>query len=427
LKKVSEKSGRQIIFLLTMVFWAATSDAQPFTLQHAESRARKGYPLMKQKGLLEKTAALTVSNLAKGYVPQMALGGQASYQSDVTKVSIPVSSFFVEPPSKDQYRLSMDLSQLIYDGGMIRKQQVLAQQQSTLESSRLDLELYKLQERVDQLYCSILFVDAQLAQLKLVKTDIQTGINKVSSQLENGVAFKSALNTLKAEALRIDQRGIEFNSMRRGLIEVMGVLTDTVLTENVQFEIPELKEFQAEGAIQKQLNLFKAQQDLNNHQLNLLRSKSLPKATAFLQAGYGRPGLNMLKNEFQWFSIGGLRLNWSISNLYTTKNEKELNAVAASNIAVQQETYLKNASAQVRQQLEEVEKFRQLIETDREIIALRNAVKEAAAAQLEAGVITASDYIREVNAADQASQALKAHELQWLQANIRLEIIRGKK
>jgi outer membrane protein TolC len=270
-------------------------------------------------------------------------------------------------------------------------------------------------------------VDAQLAQLKLVKTDIQTGINKVSSQLENGVAFKSALNTLKAEALRIDQRGIEFNSMRRGLIEVMGVLTDTVLTENVQFEIPELKEFQAEGAIQKQLNLFKAQQDLNNHQLNLLRSKSLPKATAFLQAGYGRPGLNMLKNEFQWFSIGGLRLNWSISNLYTTKNEKELNAVAASNIAVQQETYLKNASAQVRQQLEEVEKFRQLIETDREIIALRNAVKEAAAAQLEAGVITASDYIREVNAADQASQALKAHELQWLQANIQLEIIRGKK
>ena len=421
-----DKSSRRIPLLLVMVCAGLTGVAQPYTLQDAESRARKGYPLIRQQGLLERTAALTVNNLAKGYVPQLAVGGQASYQSDVTKVSIPNAPFVVEPPSKDQYRLTMDVSQLLYDGGLIKNQQQISRLQVATEASRIELELYKLQERVDQLYCSILFVDAQLNQLKLVKSDIQTGINKVSTQLENGVAFKSALNTLKAEALKIDQRRIELTTMRKGLIEVMGILTDTLLTENVQLEMPQLKVFQAEGAIQKQLNLFKAQQDLNVRQLDLLRSKSLPKASAFLQAGYGRPGLNMLKNEFQWFSIGGLRLNWSISNLYTAKNEKELNALAASTIAVQQETYLKNANAQVKQQLAEIEKFKQLIETDKEIIELRNGVKEAAAAQLEAGVITASDYLREVNAADQANQALKAHELQWLQANIQLEIIRGK-
>lgn len=421
-----DKSSRIIPFLLFMVCFGFTSVAQPFTLQDAENRARKGYPLIRQQGLLEKTATLTVGNLAKGYVPQLTFGGQASYQSDVTKVSIPNAPFVVEPPSKDQYRLTMDVSQIIYDGGLIRNQQELSRLQAANESSRLELEMYRLQERVDQLYCSILFIDAQLDQLKLVKTDIQTGINKVNAQLENGVAFKSALNTLKAEALKIDQRRIELTTMRKGLIEVMGILTDTLLTENVQLEMPDLKGFRAEGAIQKQLNLFKAQQDLNVRQLDILRSKSLPKASAFLQAGYGRPGLNMLRNEFQWFSIGGLRLNWSISNLYTAKNEKELNALAASTIAVQQETYLKNANAQVKQQLAEIEKFSQLIASDKEIINLRNAVKESAAAQLEAGVITASDYVREVNAADQANQALKAHELQWLQANIQLQIIRGK-
>lgn len=421
-----DKSSRIIPFLLFMVCFGFTGVAQPFTLQDAENRARKGYPLIRQKGLLEKTATLTVGNLAKGYVPQLTFGGQASYQSDVTKVSIPNAPFVVEPPSKDQYRLTMDVSQIIYDGGLIRNQQELSRLQAANESSRLELEMYRLQERVDQLYCSILFVDAQLDQLKLVKTDIQTGINKVNAQLENGVAFKSALNALKAEALKIDQRRIELTTMRKGLIEVMGILTDTLLTENVQLEMPDLKGFRAEGAIQKQLNLFKAQKDLNVRQLDILRSKSLPKASAFLQAGYGRPGLNMLRNKFQWFSIGGLRLNWSISNLYTAKNEKELNTVAANSIAVQQETYLKNANAQVKQQLAEIEKFSQLIASDKEIINLRNAVKESAAAQLEAGVISASDYVREVNAADQANQALKAHELQWLQANIQLQIIRGK-
>ena len=421
-----DKYSRIIPFFLVIVCFGFKGVAQPFTLQDAENRARKGYPLIRQQGLLEKTATLTVGNLAKGYVPQLTFGGQASYQSDVTKVSIPNAPFVVEPPSKDQYRLTMDVSQIIYDGGLIRNQQELSRLQATNESSRLELEMYKLQERVDQLYCSILFVDAQLDQLKLVKTDIQTGINKVNAQLENGVAFNSALNTLKAEALKIDQRRIELTTMRKGLIEVMGILTDTLLTENVQLEMPDLKGFRAEGAIQKQLNLFKAQQDLNVRQLDLLRSKSLPKASAFLQAGYGRPGLNMLRNEFQWFSIGGLRLNWSISNLYTAKNEKELNTIAANSIAVQQETYLKNANAQVKQQLAEIEKYSQLIASDKEIINLRNAVKESAAAQLEAGVITANDYVREVNAADQANQALKAHELQWLQANIQLEIIRGK-
>ncbi len=413
--------------ILAMMLWYCPFGiAQSLTLEEAEQRAQKSYPLVRQQGLIEKTAALTVNNLAKGLVPQLALGGQASYQSDVTRVSIPISSYFVEPPSKDQYRLTMDLSQLIYDGGMIRKQQDLAQKQSALETSRLDLEMYKLQERIDQLYCSILLVDAQLEQLHLVEADIQTGIRKVSAQLEAGVAFKSALNALKAEVLKIEQRRIELRSARTGLIDVLGVLTDTVYMQNLQLVMPDLKSFEPAGTIQKQLGVFSAQKAVNAKQLDLLRARSLPKANAFLQTGYGRPGLNMLKNEFQWFGIGGVRFNWAISSLYTAKSEKQLNAVAANSIAVQQETFLKNADAQVRQQLAEIEKFRLLVETDKGIIALRTAVKESAAAQLESGVITANDYVREVNAEDQSRQALKAHELQLLQARMQLGIIRGK-
>ena len=190
--------------------------AQVFSLSVAESRARENYPLIKQRGLIEKTGVLTVSNLAKGYLPQLSLGAQGTYQSDVTKINIPNAPFKVEPLSKDQYKINLDVNQMIYDGGVIRNQTEVAKLQSSVEDNRLEVEMFKLRERVNQLYCSILYLDAMIAQVEIVKTDIGNGIKKVSAQLEGGIAFRSSLNVLKAEALKTEQRKIELEASRIG-------------------------------------------------------------------------------------------------------------------------------------------------------------------------------------------------------------------
>ena len=420
------KMKRIVIVFLSMFLFVA-AEAQVFSLSVAEARARENYPLIKQRGLIEKTGMLTVSNLSKGYLPQLTLGAQGTYQSDVTKINIPNAPFKVEPLSKDQYKINLDVNQLIYDGGVIRNQTEVAKLQSSVEDNRLEVEMFKLRERVNQLYCSILYLDAMIAQVEIVKTDIGAGIKKVSAQLEGGIAFRSSLNVLKAEALKTEQRKIELEASRMGMLQVLGILTDTVLNENSKFEIPVLGEVDPSSMFRPEMELFKSQLALQGKQYDLIRSKASPKASAFVQGGYGRPGLNMLQNAFDWYGIGGIRFNWMIGNLYTSSNEKQMAAIALKSIKVQEETFLKNSKAQVVRQLAEVSKLKKLMAADKEIIELRESVKTAAAAQLEAGVITANDYLREVNAEDQSRQMLTAHALQLVLAELQLKLITGKK
>lgn len=415
------------LFAGTMLFSVEGIKAQVFKLSIAESRAMEHYPMIKQKGLIESTANLTVDNFAKGYLPQLSVGGQATSQSDVTRITIPNAPFVVEPLSRNQFKLNLDINQLIYDGGLIKNQRELATLQSKLEDSRLEVELFKLRERIDQLYCSILYLDAMIAQVADIRNDISNGISKVTAQFEGGTAFRSSLNVLKAEELKVIQRKIELESSRLGMLQIMSILTDTVLDEHIQFEVPLLTAVEENKILRPEMEVFNSQFEINKKQLGLVRSKTAPKASAFIQGGYGRPGLNMLKNEFDWYGIGGIRFNWGIGNFYTASNEKKIATNAMRSVQLQQETFVKNTNAQLTQQRTEIVKFKQLIASDKEIIALREAVKLSAAAQLEAGVITSSDYLREVNAEDQSRQNLKAHEVQLIQAQIQLKLITGIK
>jgi outer membrane protein TolC len=175
-----------------------------------------------------------------------------------------------------------------------------------------------------------------------------------------------------------------------------------------------------------ELKLFREQTNLSNQTNNLIRSRNLPKASVFVQGGYGRPGLNMLSNDFDLYYISGIRLNWSLGSLYTKKKEKELVRVNKQIIDIQQETFLLNTNTQLKQQQSDIEKLQQLVSTDEAIIDLRHQVTEASRAQLENAVITANDYLREVNAEDAARQTRILHEVQLLQAQINYQTISGK-
>ncbi|MBD0352508.1 MAG: TolC family protein, partial [Flavisolibacter sp.] len=175
-----------------------------------------------------------------------------------------------------------------------------------------------------------------------------------------------------------------------------------------------------------ELRLYQEQMSVLEQQSRLIKARNAPKASLFLQAGYGRPGLNFLKNEFTPYAITGVRFNWSLGGYYTAKRERELIGISKRTIDLQKETFVLNTNTQLQQQKAEIEKYEQLIEKDLQIIELRKSVKEAAKAQLENAVITSSDYLREVNAEDNARQMLILHQLQLLQAQINYTIIQGK-
>lgn len=416
-----------LAILLALPFQLFSQPAQKLTLEQAYDLSAKNYPAVKQKDLIKQTAAISIDNLQKGFLPQFGLSGQATYQSEVTKIGISLPGFSIDPPAKDQYKIVADVSQLIYDGGITKEQKTLQQLNASVEDQKVEVELYKLKERINQVFLSILYLDEQLKQVGLVKADIQTGIKRVDAQVQNGVSFKSNLNMLKAELLKAEQRVIEVKASRKGLVDVLALFTGELLDENVQLEKPAFTETSmATEIVRPELKLFNGQQKLIGQQNKLITAKNLPKASLFAQGGYGRPGLNLLKNGFDFYYIGGVRFNWSLGGLYTKKKEKEQVEVNKKIVEVQKETFLLNTNTQLKQQQAEIDKLKKLIASDNEIITLRKSVTDAAKSQLENGVITANDYLKEVNAEDQARQNLITHQVQLLLAQINYQTISGK-
>ena len=413
------------VFLLLIV--PALACAQPLTLEQAYDLAKKNYPMIKQKDLVRQTAQLSIENLNKGYLPQITLTAQATYQSAVTEPPVSIPQFLIQIQDKDQYKVMVgDLNQVIYDGGMIGNEKELQRLNAAVEEQKVEVELYKLQDRINQLFLGALYLDEQMKQVELVNVDVNNGIKQVQAQVNNGVAFKSNLNVLKAQLLQNEQRLIELKASRTGLIDVLSLLINQPLPGDVVLEKPKPQQVGGTDLVRPELKLYENQSKLVLEQQQITRSKNLPKASLFVQGGYAKPGLNLFKASYDWYYIGGVRLTWAISALYTNRREKELATVNNRMVEVQKETFMLNSNTQLKQQRSEINKLQQLINTDQAIIDLRNSVKEAARAQLENGVITSNDYLREVNAEDQARQTLIVHQLQLLQAQINYQNILGK-
>ncbi len=417
---------KSLLLLLLMGPLLLPAQQPVLSLAKAYELATQNYPLIKQKQLLTQTSNINIDNLSKGFLPQFSVSGQATYQSDVTQVNIPIPGVSINPASKDQYKIIADINQLIYDGGAIASQKSIQQFNDNTEQEKIAIELYKLKERINQLFLGVLFLDAQLKQLNLVKEDLGNGINRTEAQVNNGVAFRSNLNTLKAELLKAEQREIELQSSRKGLTDVLGLFINQPLPANVQLEKPVVATAVTPGIQRPELKFYSMQEQLLDGQYKLIGSRLKPRASIFLQTGYGRPGLNFLKNEFAFFYTTGIRLNWNFGEWYTKKNDRQLVDINKRSVEVQRETFLLNTNAALQQQQAEMDKLLQLIEKDNAIIELRVKVKDAAKAQLENSVITANDYLREVNAEDQARQSLITHQVQLLQAQINYQAISGK-
>lgn len=399
---------------------------QILTLQQAYDLAQQHYPITRQRDLIRQTANLNIENISKGYLPQFAINVQASYQSDVTQVKVPIPGVTITPPSKDQYKVVADIGQVMYDGGVMRSQQALQQFNADAETQRVEVELYALKDRINQVFLGALLLDEQLKQVALIRSDLNRGISRTQAQVDNGVAFRSNLSVLQAELLRTDQREIELQSTKQRLLDVLGLFIHQKLDTSTSLQLPFVNAAMDTTISRPEMNLFAAQQNIIGSQVDLIRSRNRPKASIFAQAGYGRPGLNLLKNEFDPFYIAGLRLSWNFGGLYTAKNEKRLLELSGRTIFLLQQTFVFNTQTALTQQSAEVQKLQALIVKDAAIIDLREQVKKAAQAQLDNSVITANDYLREVTAEDQARQTLITHKVQLLQAQINYLTISGK-
>lgn len=407
---------KYIISLFALFSGAFVTMAQaPKTLsiEDCYAQAQQNYPMAKQRDLILKSASYSIENASRGYLPQFNLNAQATYQSDVTQLPIKLPNVNIPSISKDQYKIYGDVNQVIYDAGNIKNQKLSVTANAAIETQKLEIELKKVKERINQLYFGILMLDEQLEQTEIFNKDIQSAINKTKGAITNGVALKSAGDVLKVELLKMNQHVVELKASRLAYLEMLGLFINQTLDGIIKLQKPVGISI-PQTIHRPELLLIEKQKNWLLIQNRFIDSKNLPKVGLFVQGGFGRPALNMLNNDFSAYYIGGLRVNWSLNGLYTRKNEKAILSFNAAALDIQKETFLFNTNFILKQQNMEVVKLQELIKTDDEIVALRTKIKNTAFAQLENGVLNATDYLRELNAEDQAKQNKSMHEIQLL-------------
>lgn len=408
------------IWALLLVFAGVNAMAQTnneLTIDSCYAKAKRNYPLVKQYDLIEKSKTYSLDNVSKGYLPQVNIGGQATYQSDVTQPTLnqnlPGALPIFETISKDQYKVYGEIVQPITDLFTLTNQKEMVEKNAEIEQQKLEVELYKLRGQIDQIYFGMLMIDEQVKQNEILKKDIQVGIEKTTAAIANGIALKSNLDLLKAEMLKANQRTIELKAGRQSYADMLALFIGQPVNGNTAIAKPAMPAF-SPTINRPELEMFEKQKQIYDIQGNIVNAKNLPRFSLFFQSGMGRPALNMLSDDFDFFYIGGLRLNWNLINFYTSKNEKKLLGFNQNGLDIQKETFLFNTTLVVKQQLNEITKIEELIKTDLEIIELRESVKTTAQRQLANGVITTNDYLTYVNAEDQARQNLLLHQTQLL-------------
>lgn len=404
--------------------------AQALSIDSCYSWAQQHFPVIKKQALLEKSNEYNIANAAKGYLPQLNISGQATYQSQVVDISKAMggalpAGISIPEISKDQYKVQAELTQSIYDGGTIynRKQQLDAN--NKLQTQQVEVSLYAVKDRVNQLFFAILLMDEQYRQNNLRRSDLQNAADKTEAALINGAAFKSSLNELKAELVNVDMVNTELKANRTGYVQMLGLLTGHSLADDIVLQTPALLQERYETADRPELKMYEYQKRLYDVQERGLKTDYIPKLNAFVQGAYGRPTLNFVENKFGAWYIGGVRLQWNFGSLYGLKNNKQLLEANRQITDVEKETFLFNNNISINQQKTTIEKYRSLIQQDHTLIALRNEVKISAQAQLDNGVITTRDFIAQVNAENLARQNLVLHNIQLLQAQYNLHYLSG--
>lgn len=407
-----------------MLIFASPALFAQLSIDTCYALARQQYPLTAQSGLLEQSRSYTLSNLSMGYLPQLSINGQATYQSDVTQLPIKLPNVTMPDPHRDQYKIYAEAVQPITDLLTVNQQKQVVQASSAAESQKLEVELYKLNERVNQLYFGMLLLDAQLGQLAVLEKDLQVGLARTQAAIANGTALRSAADIIRAEQLRTRQRRTEITSGRRAFAQILAQFTGLEIGDSTQLMQPNIPAA-AEQNNRPELRLYESQKQVFTAQEQLIGTRTLPKLSLFLQSGYGRPGLNMLADEFDFYYIGGLRMQWNLSSYYTSGRERQLVKVNQAMIDTQRQTFELNTNMQMSQLQADIAKLQENIATDNEIIALRHNITLSYAAQLENGTATATDYVTQVNAEDRARQDMLLHQVQLLQTQFACRTVMG--
>ncbi len=417
--------------ILVIIIFPLSSAAQTgkvISLKTCLTKAEKNFPLLKKDLYNQQQLQLEKKIVSSNYYPSLNINGRASYQSEVTQMpALPIPGVTIPVISNDFYKINLNLEQLIWDGGRTKKLFDIKENEYKIDVQKNKIRLYDLKKRISIMYFNTLFLKENIKTLKLLASDLKARIADGKAAVRNGVILASGLDQLKVGLMQTQQIIYSKNSDLKGLIESLNALTGMKISVNDSLASPDMNisVFPMDNNRPEYHLLTMQQQQIKSYN-SLNRKKRMPVLKFFGQAGYGRPGYNMLNNNFSSYYMFGVQLNWKLWNKGNVKKQQQIFTLQQNKIQVEKENFNYNLNAVYRQQLESIKKFKSLLAADKKIITIQDKITQTSQNQLKNGTITASEYLIQLNKKIKAVLTMKAHKLQLLFAKNQYLTTMGK-
>lgn len=423
-----------IFFGLYILVFQGISAQQILTLKECYDRAEAVSALAAEKASWSDIWELKDRNLSKSWLPVLDANGSILYNSSVVDISdmlgslpIPGIADLIKPLPNEQYRLTVDINQMIYDGGTVKSARALEKADLRINEKQTETELYKLRSQINSCFFNLLLLERQKDLLTNYHELINKRISAQKSARESGVILSSDIDVMTAEKIKIEQQITENKISRESLLKILSQLTGNDIDPSVKLVV-RLPRNNLSGELSRpELALFDLRKEQIKASLNIVESKRYPKAFGYATLGYGNPpGNNFFKDEFASYYIIGAGIKWNIFDWNKAKNEKQILFLQQSIIDTRKEDLTNNLNRLLEAKKAEISKMESLLEKDEVLISIRKRISGAAASKYGNGTITATEYLNELNAEQQAMINHEIHKINLAMARVEYLNISGK-
>lgn len=412
-----------ITFLLWIILFSSGIDAihaqKAVTLEECYNSAVSANILNSEKNLFTEISSIKDRNISSGWLPSVDFNGSFIYNSDVPDLSSVLGSLPVpglgnafQPLPNDQYKLTIEINQVIYDGGAIKSSRELERAGLKVNVKQTEAELYKLKGQVNSVFFNIILLERQKELLENYLNVIEKRLMSVRSAVENGVLTKADADMLLSEQISLSQQISENETRKKSFTKVLASLTGIELTESDSLVLPEYQTVARTDIIRPELQLMDLKKDQLSVGEQLIRSKQMPKAFGFATLGYGNPpGTNFFANSFDTYYIIGAGIKWKIFDWNNAKNERQIISIQKNIIDSRKQDMTETLERQLELKHSEIINLEKLLETDKQLVDLKKSITRSAESQYQNGVITSSEYLYILNSEKQVAVNSEIHKI----------------
>jgi outer membrane protein TolC len=399
--------------LLALILTTSKPMFGQLTIESCHQMARENFPLIRQYELIEQTQEYTLSNANKSYLPQLDITLIGGVISGLPSFSMPGT----EPSSASDFNAIaiLQLNQTIWDGGMTKARKGIGTATAVVDKAALEVTLFELEKRVNNLFFGVLLLDEQLKQLQILRSTLQRNADRVKVAVENGTAFRSDVDEAMVEVINTSQKIETLRSNRDAYMQVLGAMTGHTFQKDEKLAVPTV-DTDIIGLENKrpELALFQSQHDLLQAKSDIDQALVYPKIGILGFGAFIRPGAEFGASTLQNVLVGGISINWSLGSLYRDGNNKKLTEVSMADVALREEAFLFNSNMEQTQTRIALKKYEKLKAQDREMLALKSRIKKAYDTKYENGICTMAELLNRTNEESMARQNLVVHEIEYL-------------